>query len=723
MKKLILSCSMLLALCAQAQKQKITLEDIWTKGTFRAESVAGFNSMKDGQYFTELKSANGTQSIRKFSFKTGADAGEILNTANLQVDGKPLVIESYEFNSDETKLLLFTEGKAVYRRSYLYKVYAYDLATKQLVSLDNDKILHATFSPDARKVAYVKNNNVFIKDIAAGTVTQVTQDGEFNKIINGNCDWVYEEEFSFTKALAWSPKGNFLAFYRFDESGVKEFNMQYFNDLYPTDYRFKYPKAGEDNSIVSIHCYDLASGKTVTADVGTEKDQYIPRIKWTNNDEQLCILRMNRLQNKVDYLFADARTGKTGNGYQEENKYYVHITDNLTFLKDNKTYLLTSEQDGYNHIYIYDMNGKLVRQVTKGNWEVDNLLGVDEKNGLVYYTSAENSPLERNLYSIKLDGSGKKNLTPEKGWHEISFSKGFQYYLDKNSTVGVPPSFSLYNNKAVKARTLKDNADLKTKLNSYDLSKVEFLQIPNSQGEQLNAWMIKPSNMEAGKKYPVLMYQYSGPGSQEVKNSYAIRDYYWHEMLAQEGYIVVCVDGTGTGGRGEDFKKKTYLRLGEKEVNDQIDAAKWLAKQSYVDGSRLGIWGWSFGGFMSSACIMKGSDVFKMAIAVAPVTDWRYYDNIYTERFMRKPQDNKEGYDATAPLKMVSQLKGKLLLVHGTGDDNVHFQNSIMLVDEMVKAGKSFDSEYYPNKHHGIQGATTRLHLYKRMTEYIKTNL
>ncbi len=723
MKKLILSCSMLLAVYAQAQKQKITLEDIWTKGTFKAESVAGFNSMKDGQYFTELKSENGTQSIRKLSFKTGADAGEILNTGNLLVNGKPLAIESYVFNSDETKLLLFTAGKAIYRRSYVYNVYAYDLATKKLTLLDDEKVMHATFSPDARKVAYVKDNNIFIKDITANTTTQVTQDGVFNKIINGNCDWVYEEEFSFTKALAWSPKGNYLAYYRFDESQVKEFNMQYFTDLYPTDYRFKYPKAGEDNSVVSIHCYDVNNGKTVTADVGAEKDQYIPRIKWTNNDEQLCIFRMNRLQNNLEFLFADARTGQTHTGYQESNKYYININDNLTFLKDNKTYIITSEKDGYNHIYIYDLTGKPISQVTKGNWEVDQLLGVDEKKGLIYFTSTEASPLERNLYSIKPDGSGKKNLTPEKGWHEISFSKGFQYYLDKNSTIGVPPVFSLYNNKAVKARTLKDNAGLKTTMANYDLSKVEFLQIPNGKGEQLNAWMIKPSTMEAGKKYPVLMYQYSGPGSQEVKNSYAVRDYYWHEMLAQEGYIVVCVDGTGTGGRGQEFKKQTYLTLGAKESDDQIAAAKWLAEQPYVDGKRLGIWGWSYGGFMSSTCIMKGNDVFKMAIAVAPVSDWRYYDNIYTERFMRKPQDNKDGYSLNSPITMVSKLKGKLLLVHGTGDDNVHFQNSIMLVDELIKAGKSFDSEYYPNKNHSIPGAATRLHLYQRMTDYIKTNL
>jgi dipeptidyl-peptidase-4 len=499
--------------------------------------------------------------------------------------------------------------------------------------------------------------------------------------------------------------------------------MPKYDGLYPKNYNYKYPKAGETNSIVGIRIYNVKTKGTMIADVGAEFDQYIPRIKWTKDPNTLCIYRLNRLQNKLELLMTNAATGSSEVAYTEENKYYVAINDNMAFLPDNNSFIFESEQDGNNHLFRYDWKKKKLTNLTPGKFDIAGITGVDEKNKLVYYTAAEKSPMERKLYVVNWDGKGKKVLTPEDGTHSITAIEGYNYFLDKHTRLTQVPVYYLRDASGKVVRTMEDNHVLAERMKAYDLGKIELKEIKLADGQTFNSWMITPPNFDPNKKYPVLMYQYSGPGSQEVADRFPVGNYFWHQMLAQKGYIIFCADGTGTGFRGEEFKKKTYLQLGKLESDDQINIAKYLATQPYVDKNRIGIWGWSYGGFMSSTCLFKGNDVFKAAIAVAPVTNWRYYDNIYTERYMRTPKENAVGYDENAPEKMADKLTGKFLLIHGTADDNVHFQNSVMLVDALIKANKEFDSEFYPNKAHGISGGNARPHLYKRMTDFILSNL
>lgn len=705
-----------------AQNKEITLEDVWKKGTFRIKSVPGFNAMKDGKHYTQTDKEGDVERINVYNLETGEKMRTLFDNGTLTADdGNKVRPEEYSFSKDEQKMLVKTEGEHIYRRSVLNKVYVSDFSTGKLQALHSDKVLHATFSPDGNKVAYVKDNNLYYKNLQTGKVTTVTTDGEKNAIINGNCDWVYEEEFEFTRAFDWSPDGKYLAYYRFDERKVPQYIMPLYNGLYPENYTYKYPKAGEPNSVVSIKIYDVASGKTVNANIGEETDQYIPRIKWTRTPGRLCVYRMNRLQNKLELLLVNASYGNSDVIYTETDKCYVEVGDDLTFLPDGRTFVFTSEQSGHTHIYTYDWVGKKLKALTKGDYDVAGITEVDAENGVIYYSAAEETPLERKYYSVNLKGK-KSLLTPEEGTHTITTINGNRFFLDKHSRLNQPPVFYLRNAKGKILRTLEDNAELKKTMSEYALGNISFTKIPVGHTE-LNAWMITPPDFNANKKYPVLMYQYSGPGSQEAADRFPIRDFFWHQILAQKGYIVVCADGTGTGMRGRDFKKKTYLQLGNLESNDQIAAAKYLGTLPYVDKNRIGIWGWSYGGFMSSTCVLKGNDVFKMAIAVAPVTNWRYYDNIYTERYMRTPKENPEGYDNNAPEKMAENLKGKFLLIHGTADDNVHFQNAVMLTDALIRANKEFESEYYPDKNHGISGGITRYHLYKRMTDFVLSNL
>lgn len=725
MKKfLFFSVMCIIALSAHAQKKTITLEDIWKKGTFDIKSVPGFNAKRNGTEYTQKDIADGISQINLYDLATGEKIKTLFDNGRQTADGHVIKFDSYEFSNNENKLLLFEEGDYIYRRSAVYKVYVYDMAANTVSLLDNEKVLHAGFSPDGKKVAFVKDNNLFYKDLKTNKTTQITTDGKRNEIINGNCDWVYEEEFEFTQAYQWSPDGKTIAYYRFDERNVPEYTMTIYDKLYPIPYKFRYPKAGEPNSIIQIKLYNLASKSSVSADIGKETDIYIPRIKWTKDANELCIYRLNRHQNKLEFLLANAKTGATNIIYEESNKYYIEINDNLQFLSDKKSFVFNSELSGYNHFYRWDWVNKKLTALTTGDYDIENLIGIDETSNVLYYTAAEKSPLQRQLYSVGLDGNYKQLLTPEKGTHGITPIEGYRFFLDKYSTLTEPPVYYLRDKHGKIVRTLEDNKQLKNKMKGYDWGKIRFMEIEGAQeGTMLNAWMITPPDFDKMKKYPVLMFQYSGPGSQQVVDAFPPKDYWWHQMLAQKGYIVVCADGTGTGFRGEAFKKKTYLQLGKRESEDQIAVAKNLATLPYIDKKRIGIWGWSYGGFMSSTCIFKGSDIFKAAIAVAPVTNWRYYDNIYTERYMRTPAENASGYDDNSPVSMVNNLKGKLLLIHGTGDDNVHFQNSVMLAEEMIKADKQFDAEYYPNKAHGISGGNTRLHLYKRMTDFILETL
>lgn len=722
MKKiLVISLSILSFNVISQDKKDIVLEDIWKRGTFRSEMVYGLRSMNDGEYYTTLDRDRGGVSINKFSYKTGELEEKIIQSINLLPKGssEPIRPGSYEFSADEKKMLLGTESEQIYRHSTREKNYVYDLESKKLVELDSKgKQRYATFSPSGNKVAFVRDNNLFFKDFENDELVQITADGMRNQIINGATDWVYEEEFAFDKAFFWSPKGDKIAYYRFDEASVIEFNMQKYGQLYPVDYRFKYPKAGEENATVQIFIYDLKTKKTVNAELGDY--EYIPRIKWTRNNDILCVFSMNRLQNDLKLNMVNANTGHSQVTYSEQSRAYIEINDYMTFLSNN-SFIWLSEKDGYNHIYLIDPNGNET-QLTSGEWEVTNIYGVDEAKGLVYFQAAAKSPMQREIYSISLKGGKMKELSTKAGTNTADFSNGFKYFINYHSTINQPSYISLHRSNGKEIRVLKDNKELNNKLKDYTISDAEFMQIPVGNDVKLNAYMIKPVDFDPSKKYPVLMYVYGGPGSQTVQDRWGGANYIWYQMLANKGYIIVSVDNRGTGARGYKFRTVTYEQLGKYETEDQISAAKYLVGMEYVDGQRIGIWGWSYGGYMSSLCLFKGADVFKTAIAVAPVTNWKYYDSIYTERYMGLPSENK-GYDDNAPITHVDGLKGNYLLVHGTADDNVHFQNSVELVDALQQADKQFDLMIYPDRNHGIYGGNTRMHLYRMMTNYIVENL
>ncbi|MBC7747933.1 MAG: S9 family peptidase, partial [Methylotenera sp.] len=581
-----------------------------------------------------------------------------------------------------------------------------------------------TFSPDGKKIAYAKENNLYVYDLASATSTPITTDGQKNSVINGITDWVYEEEFAFVKAFDWSADSKKVAYIRFDESQVPEFSMSMFGkELYPMMETFKYPKAGEKNAVVSLHIYDVNANAVKNINLGKYNDFYIARIKWTNDANTLSAQVLNRHQNNLDLLFIDGNSGAAKVVFNEKDKAYVDVTDNLTFLKDN-SFIWTSEKDGFNHIYLYDKTGKLKNQITKGKWEVTNYYGLDQKTNTVFYQSVENGSINRDVYKISLDGKNKVRLSQFTGTNAATFSPNFKYYINTFSSAAQPTTYTLNEAKFGKqVQVIENNENLVAKLKNYDLPAKEFFVLKTAKGNELNAWMIKPKDFDPAKKYPVFMYQYSGPGSQQVNNEWNSTDDYWFMMLAQQGYIVACVDGRGTGFKGADFKKATQLQLGKYEVEDQIDAAKVIGNYSFIDKARIGIFGWSYGGFMASNCIMKGNDIFKMAIAVAPVTNWRFYDSVYTERYMTTPQENASGYDDNSPINHVDKLKGKFLLIHGSGDDNVHVQNSMQMMEALIQANKQFDSQIYPDNNHGIYGGKTRVQLYTKMTNFIKENL
>jgi len=714
------------------QKQPLTLEDIWAKPTFRSASVPGFNWMNDGRYYSALESG----SLVQHEVTTGKATQTLVTAAELQLPGadKPLAVDGYSFNANEQKILFTTATEPIYRHSSRSSFYVFDRNTKKLTPLSTGKQSYATFSPDGQRVAFTRDNNVFVTDLATMKETAVTTNGVLNNLINGSTDWVYEEEFGFAQGFFWSPDSKQIAFYTFDESQVPEYDMQEWGGLYPKEYRFKYPKAGEKNSVVSVSSYDVASGKTTKMDVGPETNQYIPRVMWTQVPNTLSIQRLNRLQNKLEILHGDVNSGKTQVVLTDTNPAYVEINDDLKYLAGGKQFLFTSEKDGYQHLYLHDMSGKQVRQLTKGPWEISAINGFDPKTGYVYYTSTEGSALQRHLYRINLKGTGKKRISEAgNGTDVVNMSPDTKYFLNVHSSAGVPAVTSLREGATGNlVKTLEDNAKLRQTLEQYNLGKLEFFTFKNSDGIDLNAWMIKPSNFDPNKKYPVLMHVYGGPSfgtssTQTVLDNAgggtAFTNYLWHQMLAEKGYIVVSVENRGTSGRGSAFRKATYANMGKLETIDQGDGAKYLGTLPYVDKSRIGIWGWSYGGYMTSLAMTKNADLFKMGIAVAPVTNWRYYDTVYTERYLKTPQENPGGYDDNSPVQFAQNLKGKFLLVHGTGDDNVHFQNSIAFVDALIKANKDYQTLYYPNRNHGIAGGNTRLHLYRQMTNFVTQNL
>ena len=733
-KTLLMVAGIAFATVALSQGKQITLEDIWQNGTFRMEGISNIRSMADGEHYTVLTRSG----IDRYRYATGEKDGVLLDFSSILIDNEePLDVESYEFSDDERKLLLSTGFEPIYRHSGVSDYFVYDLQNAKATYISRGgKQRLTTFSPDGTKVAYVRDNNLYYMDLATLKETQVTTDGKLNQIINGTTDWVYEEEFAITKGFAWSPDSKKIAYMRFDESGVREYTMQMWGDLYPENYKYKYPKAGEDNSKVEIRVYNIENGRTfypmlggsVNAVAGGAEWEYLPRFQWTTDPDVLAVMRMNRLQNNMQILsFNVAGDGNGNEGkviYEESDKAYVEVPDTWHFLKDGKNFLITSERDGYRHIYMQGLDGRQVRQITSGNFEVKAVCGVDEKNQAIYFTSHESSPINTDFYKVDFKGKKKTCLNHNGlGTYSAMFSNGCKYYITVYSSANTAPVYSLFNDKGRLVKTLVDNSRLQARMDEYGTGRKVFGTFTTSTGTELNYYTIKPAGFDPSKHYPVLFYVYGGPGNQQVTNSYGYSDYYWYHLLAQEGYVVVCFDGRGTGGRGSAFKKQTYRDLGRMECDDAIEAARWFGKQSWVDADRLGIWGWSFGGYLSSLAILKGNDVFKTAIAVAPVMTWRYYDNIYTERFLALPDGNAAGYDENSPLNFADRLKGNYLLVHGTGDDNVHLQNSLDMLTALEAAGKQFEFRLYPNKNHSIYGGNTRLNLYQLMTDFILRKL
>ncbi|MCU4176187.1 S9 family peptidase [Carboxylicivirga sp. N1Y90] len=718
---------LVLPMTMHAQKKTVSLEDVTSLGTFYAKSVYGLSSMNDGVHFTTLE--QGTR-IEKYKYSSGDKVATILDLSTVE-DCPVERIQGYELNADESKVLFYTNSERVYRHSFKADYYVYDLEHKELTPLsENGKQQVASFSPNGEMVAFVRDNDLFLKKLKFGTESAITKDGEYNAIINGMSDWVYEEEFGNSKAYDWSIDSKEIAFVRSDESKVKEFSFPVYqasfpnreeNKLYPDQQRFKYPKAGEDNSIVSVHVFNIKNRTTKTMNIGTETDIYIPRVRFTKTEGKLGVIKMNRHQNQLDLMIANTASGVCNTIFTDRNEFYIEqdVLDNLQFLDDAKHFVYVGEMDGFNHIYMYTMAGAEVAQITKGEWDVTDYLGYNSKTRLFYYQAAAKSPMQREVYAVRADGKKKKLFSTLEGSNRATFSKGFKYYINYFSNTTTPTLVTLHDGTGKQIRVLEDNKDLKATVDGMAISPKEFFSFTTSEGVELNGWMVKPLNFDANKEYPVLMTQYSGPNSQQVMDRWGIG---WEQYLAANDYMVACVDARGTGARGEAFRKATYMNLGKLESDDQIEAAKYLGGLSYVDASRIGIWGWSYGGFMSSLCLSK-SDVFKVGIAVAPVTNWRYYDSVYTERYMRRPQENAKGYDDNSPINHVDNLTGRLFLIHGTADDNVHFQNVMEYVDRLVQAGKQFDMFAYPNRNHSIYGGNVRPHLYKMKADYLFRNL
>lgn len=700
-----------------AQKKKIALEEIWG-GEFRTEGMDALRSMKNGKQYTVLNFNRNprSSSLDKYDYKTLEKVETIVSSS----DNIPF-FTSYEFSSDESKIILATEIEPIFRRSRLGIYYVYDVASSSLKKISDTKIQEPELSPDGSKVAYAFQNNLYLMDLTSGETTQMTSDGVYGSIINGITDWVYEEEFAFVQAFEWNSNGTKIAFIRFDETNVPQFSMDvYGTELYPYQYEFKYPKAGEENAKVSLHMYDVQSGKISDLDLGDA--YYIPRIQWMNNPNYLSVQTINRHQNHLKLQEVNAVDNTVKILLEEKDDAYVDIHDNLTFLTDD-SFIWTSEKNGYNHIYLYDQDGGLMNQITQGPWEVTNYYGYDQANDRIYYQSVENGSINRDVYSISSSGKNKKRLSTREGTNSAAFSTDYTYFINTFSSATSPTDYILYKASSGKeVKKIRDNSVLDAKLEGYELSPKEFSTI-TINGNDLNMYMIKPVDFDPSKKYPLLMYQYSGPGSQQVANRWFGANDYWHQMLASQGVVVACVDGRGTGLKGRDFKKSTYMNLVKYETEDQIAAAKKLSELPYIDQDRTGIWGWSFGGHMSTNSLLKGNEVFEMAIAVAPVTSWRFYDTIYTERFMRTPQENPEGYDNESPFNYPELLKGDYLLVHGSGDDNVHVQNTMRMAEALIQADKQFEWAIYPDRNHGIYGGNTRKHLYRKMTDFVMEKL
>lgn len=711
-------CALMQASTSQAQKQKPELED-WLMGKYYPNMVDGIKSMNDGEHYTVLKEYS---TIEKYSYQTGQKT-ESISLGNL--------IEGYEYSQDEKKILYYTQWQPIYRRSFFAKYYVYDVDTKESTPIYNDNRQRiATISPNGKMVAFVHDNNILIKDLESGSITNVTTDGEANKIINGAPDWVYEEEFSFNQAYCFSADGKYLAYIKFNEERVKSYTLQFYQPYtkadgqgyYPINYEYKYPKVGEDNSIVSVHVYNIATGETQTANLGTNTDIYIPNIKWIAETNQLAISRVNRLQNHLELLAYDPGKNTTRKFFELKDPKYIeeNVAQSVTYINGGESFIITTEKDGYRNIQHYGMDGKLKNNVTQGSSEVIELKGYDAVEKKVYFTAVGGNSTQVAVYSATLDGKKRQLISPASGTNEPEFSSTYKYMINFHSDANTPYYITLINNKGKEIRVLEDNQQLRKLTERLGGTNTEFFAWKNRQGNELNGYMIKPADFDPKKQYPVLVVGYNGPNSNMVNDDFQLN---WHHALAAQGYIIACTDTRGTGRKGTEFRKCTYGQLGNLETEDLVDFAKYLGQQSYIDGSRLGIWGWSYGGFMVSSVMTRGNGAYKMGIAIAPVESWEYYDNIYTERYMGLPTDNADGYRNNAPITHANHLQGKLLLIYGSADDNVHPQNSMVFCEALVQANKKFDLMQYTNKNHNIYGGNTSRHLYNKIFDYIKDNL
>lgn len=704
------------------------LTDI-TDGKYKAKTITGMKSMKDGEHYTILKD---NQLIIRYSYKTGAIVDTIFNATTTKLN-KLEQITGYEFSPNEAKMLVYNEQKFRYRRTFTSEYYIFDIKRNELKPLsENGPQEVPLFSPDSRYIAFARNNNLYLYKLDFGTESAITKDGEFGKIINGTPDWVYEEEFGITRYFVFSPDSKLLAFVRFDESGVPTYQMQRYLDspvkqdempLYPTFQSFKYPKPGQPISKVSVCVYDDFYKSVRTINLGVEDSEfYIPRIKWTKDQDKLAIFVLNRTQNRLDMIYSHPKSLVSKLTLREEDKYYVDYEniDDIYFTNDGKYFTFVSERNGWRHAYLYNINGTLNKRLTQGSFDVTKVYGYDDIKQTLYFQSAEQSPLQRDIYLI--DSKDKKvRLTDGNGTHNADFSESFAYFSDNASSLNKPNVITMRNSKGESLRVMEDNAELVSEYDALNLPKKGFFSFITSEGVSLNGWMLKPINFNPQQKYPTLMIQYSGPDSQEVKDSWSAG---WEYYLASQGYVVACVDGRGTAARGEEFRKMTYMQLGVLETKDQIETARYLGKQSFIDKNRIGIWGWSYGGFMTLNAMSTGEKIFKAGIAVAPVADWRLYNSAYTERFMRQPKENIGGYDAGSPLKHADKLNGNLLIIHGTADDNVHLQNTYLYLNALQKADKQNVNLYlYPDKNHSILGKETRRHLYKMKFDFLERYL
>ncbi len=714
----------IVSLPLHAQVPRLSVQSIF--GTFDfASQLVTVKWSTDRDYFTTTeRNSEGAVDLYRVNVRSGERELLLRGSDLVPPDSRePLVIESYEFSADRSKLLIFTNSVQVWRQNTKGEYYVWDFSRRRLHPVSRRPGLQqfAKFSADGRLVGFVRNNNLFVSDYRSERERQITFDGDEN-IINGATDWVYEEELGLRDGFRFSPDGRRIAFWRFDQSAIRPFYMIDALSLYPELLPVRYPKAGEQNSQVRIGVVDVSGGDVTWLDLGEDSDTYIPRMDFANSSDEIWLTRLNRHQNQLDLLLADANTGTSRVIMTETDEAWV-ANNSPRWIHGGRQFLFESERSGYNQVYLYDRDGALVNRVTPGEWDVLAVHGVDEENGLLYYTGAGEGAARRPLYCVGLDGEGFRRVSTRSGSHDILFNGDFSLYVDTYSTAGVPPTQTIHAADGETIRTLADNRRLVERVQALNLPVPEFITVPAADGAPLNAYIIRPRDFNPGRQYPLLMYVYGGPGSQTVRDSWGGTRYLWHQLLASEGYLVASVDNRGTGARGRDFKKQTYQRLGELETADQIAAARSFGAQPFIDADRIGIWGWSYGGYMALMSMFLGEGAFKAAISGAPVTDWRLYDTIYTERYMRTPQENPRGYTNGAPLSHVDKLVGDLLVVHGTRDDNVHFQNTVQLVYELEQAGKHFDMRIYPGQRHGFQGMATRLNQYEFFTEWLKEKL